>query len=80
MTYQRTPTGYPVPGDQATVDAYGLIPEAIDGLFQDMRPGRATWERPKRIIHWQHSATFNRWSALVEFEDGYQTYTWPKLF
>jgi hypothetical protein len=32
---------------------------------------------PQRFIRWEWSADFNRWGAIVEFDD-MPIYTWPK--
>lgn len=34
-------------------------------------------EAPRAVHSWQFSTTFNRWSALVTFEDGWHGYTYP---
>ena len=34
---------------------------------------------PAKVIEWGWSTDFGRWGALVEFEDGAQIYTYPKL-
>lgn len=87
--YQRRDDGRPLyfsakhtwqPVDQCALDAYGLIPEAKDGLFQDGRAGKDWWTVPSRVIGWSHSGTFNRWTAFVEFPDGYKVWTWPKTY
>jgi hypothetical protein len=36
-------------------------------------------EKPTKIHSWQWSTTFNRWSALVTFQDGWHGYTYPEL-
>lgn len=66
--YQRGPDGATVPPS-----GYEPIPEAKDGLFQH---GCGS-ERPVEIHGWQFSVTFNRWSALVTFADGWHGWTWP---
>lgn len=87
--YQRRADGRPLyfstdrawqPIDQYALDAYGLIPEAKDGLFQDGRIGKDWWATPSRIIGWSRSTAFNCWSALVEFPDGHQVWTYPKTY
>lgn len=55
--------------------AYGQIPAATQ--FQK---GTASFEVPKEVHGWVFSTTFNRWSAFVTFEDGTQTYTYPKTW
>lgn len=87
--YQRRADGHPLyysadgtwePMAQYALDHYGLIPEAKDGLFQDGRPDFDWWAKPSRVAGWAHSATFNRWTALVEFPNGHNVWTWPKTF
>ena len=34
--------------------------------------------KPATVIKWEWSYTFGTWSALVEFADGYQCYTYPE--
>lgn len=43
-------------------------------LFQSASGG---FERAE-VIKWQWSNTFNRWGAVVRFNDGTELYTWPK--
>lgn len=39
-----------------------------------------TYETPTKIHKWEWSITFNCWSALVEFADGWRGFTYPKTF
>lgn len=69
---QRGADGYPVGADKLLRDAYGQIPEAE--LFQ--HPHMAP-QKPTQLVGWDWSVTFGRWSALVEFADGWQGFTYP---
>lgn len=74
MLRQRAKDGYPVGADDYLREAYGPIPDT--DLFQDHK---GYGYRKAEIIHgWQWSVTFNRWSALVTFPDGWRGYTYPK--
>lgn len=48
------------------------IPEAT--MFQNAY----AYEEPVQVHGWQWSYTFNRWSALVTFKDGWHGFTYPK--
>lgn len=71
---QRGPDGFPVGADATLRNACGQIPDAEH--FQhnlDLR-----YEKPVTVFGWQWSVTFGRWSALVEFSNGWKGYTWPE--
>lgn len=53
--------------------SYPEIPNATE--FQDTLYGYSV---PEAVHGWQWSTTFNRWSALVTFNDGWCGFTWPK--
>jgi hypothetical protein len=36
------------------------------------------YEIPRRFIRWEWSVSFNRWGAVVEFDDDMPIYTWPQ--
>lgn len=73
--YQRAADGFPVGADQVMKEAYRQIPVAVGGRFQ---AGRAYgYERPLAVHGWAWSDTFNRWSALVTFRDGWHGFTYP---
>lgn len=36
--------------------------------------------QPATVIRWEWSTTFDRWCALVKFEDGSECFTWPKPY
>lgn len=72
--YQRGTDGYPIGADDLLRETYGRIPEATE--FQDHHGyGYVT---AKTIHSWSWSNTFNRWYALVTFDDGWKGWTWPK--
>lgn len=68
-------TGYPIGADDIQKSAYGKIPKCEGRCFQ--RSDTGTFEVPKSILGWDWSITFNRWSALVEFGDGHQCWSYP---
>ena len=72
--YQRAEDGFPVGADEVMKDAYGPIPAAK--RFQHHRG--YGYFKPAQIHGWQWSTTFNRWGAMVTFEDGWKGLTWPE--
>jgi hypothetical protein len=54
--------------------SYPPIPEAE--LFLNQSYG---YEKPVKVHGWDWSVTFGRWSALVDFENGWHGWTFPKL-
>ena len=72
--YQRGADGFPIGSDKVMRDFYGPIPNST--RFQSNDSYR--YEKPLQIHGWQWSTTFNRWSALVEFENGWTGFTWPE--
>ena len=71
---QRGLDGFPVGADKPMKDARGLIPDSE--RFQHNVGFR--YEKPVEVFGWQWSVTFGRWSALVEFANGWKGYTWPE--
>jgi hypothetical protein len=71
--YQRGVDGFPVPSDAYLRESYGKIPDAE--LFQ--KGSGYGYDKPTEVHGWQWSTTFNRWSALVTFKDGWHGYTYP---
>lgn len=53
---------------------YPPIPYATHFLNNKYGYDKAT------VRQWEWSVTFGRWGAFVTFEDGYQCYTWPRLY
>ena len=37
-----------------------------------------TYEKPAQVHAWEFSYTFNRWGAVVTFNNGRRVYTYPK--
>lgn len=54
--------------------SYPEIPESHEFQCPDY-----SYKKPAAIHGWQWSTTFNRWTALVTFADGWHGYTWPKV-
>lgn len=70
---QRATDGYPETADAIMREAYGPIPNA-----ERFQSGTGYgYEKPTHVHGWQWSTTFNRWSALVTFENGWHGFTWP---
>ena len=70
---QRDPeTGFPVGADAIMREACGQIPDQT--VFQNQSYG---YEKPLEVHGWQWNTTFNRWSALVTFADGWTGFTYP---
>lgn len=53
--------------------SYPPIPDSVE--FQNLNYG---YDVPVTVHGWQWSTTFNRWSALVTFADGWHGFTYPK--
>lgn len=70
---QRGKDGYPVGADKIMKDAYGKIPDS-----KEFQKGYG-YEIPKKVHGWEWSTIFGRWTALVTFKDGSQTWTYPKV-
>lgn len=76
--YQRAADGYPENSDQCQREAWGPIPFAT--RYQHGRyPTLVGYTVPAIVHGWVWSATFNRWSALVTFADGWCGYTFPEI-
>lgn len=74
MNYQRDDkTGFAIRNGLINKN-YPPIPRAE--LFLNAR--KYGYEKPVTIHEWQWSITFNCWSALVTFEDGWRGFTYPK--
>lgn len=52
--------------------SYPPIPDAQEFLH------RYSYEKPVAVHGWQWTTTFNRWSALVTFADGWHGFTYPR--
>lgn len=72
ILHQRAEDGYPEGADRIMREEYGQIPWAL--LFQSP----TGYEIPSKVYGWQWSVTFNRWTALVTFDNGWRGFTWPK--
>lgn len=69
---QRGANGYAVDSLGNEYRGYPVIPKTTrQTLFQ------GSPQPPKRVIGWQWSTTFNRWSAYVEQVDGWTGFTYP---
>jgi hypothetical protein len=73
MLYTRGADGYTVEGDAITHQAYGKIPDASEFWHN------YGYEVPETVHGWEWSTTFNKWSALVTFSDGWHGYTYPRI-
>ena len=38
------------------------------------------YEKPAKVHGWEWSTTFNKWSALVTFANGWHGFTYPKTY
>lgn len=73
--YQVGPNGWPMRNGEEYIDhPLGKIPTPYYEMFQN---GMYGYEKPVSVSGWQYSYTFNCWSALVTFENGWNGFTYP---
>ena len=55
------------------IPEYGPIP-----LDKELFQTDYGYAKPVSVHGWQWNTTFNKWSALVTFKDGWHGFTYPK--
>jgi hypothetical protein len=72
--YQRGPDGYPVNADQLMREAWGRIPSEGQLFWSDKG-----FQKPVKIYGWRYAPEYGRWRAYVQFPDGTDIWTDPRL-